>query len=110
MLDSSGYVLSSLHEGMPLVLIEAMSCGLPIVSYACQCGPKDLIENGKNGFLCEVNDEKKLAEHICTIIEDNTLRIKMGQASKKKAEEFQLDRILTKWINLFQTLINNKNK
>lgn len=110
MLDSSGYVLSSLHEGMPLVLIEAMSCGLPIVSYACQCGPKDLIENGKNGFLCEVSDEKKLAEHICTIIEDNTLRIKMGQASKKKAEEFQLDRILTKWINLFQTLINNKNK
>lgn len=110
MLDSSGYVLSSLHEGMPLVLIEAMSCGLPIVSYACQCGPKDLIENGKNGFLCEVNDEKKLAEHICTIIEDNTLRIKMGQASKKKAEEFQLDKILTKWINLFQTLINNKNK
>lgn len=110
MLDSSGYVLSSLHEGMPLVLIEAMSCGLPIVSYACQCGPKDLIDYGKNGFLCEVNDEKKLAEHICTIIEDNTLRLKMGQASKKKAEEFQLDKILIKWVTLFQTLINNKNK
>lgn len=110
MVDSSGYVLSSLHEGMPLVLIEAMACGLPIVSYACQCGPKDLIEHGENGFLCEVNDERKLAEYICTVIEDNSLRIRMGQANKKKAEEFQLDRILAKWIDLFQTLINNKNK
>lgn len=110
MLRASGCILSSLYEGISLVLIEAMSCGLPLISYACPCGPKELIDHGKNGFLCEVNNEIKLAEYICTIIEDNTLRIKMGQASKKKAEEFQLDRILTKWINLFQTLINNKNK
>ena len=110
MLRASGCILSSLYEGISLVFIEAMSCGLPLISYACPCGPKELIDHGKNGFLCEVNNEIKLAEYICTIIEDNTLRIKMGQASKKKAEEFQLDRILTKWINLFQTLINNKNK
>lgn len=110
MQKASGYVLSSLFEGMPLVLIEAMSCGLPIVSYTCQCGPKDLIEHGKNGFLCEVNDETKLAEYICSIIEDEKLRIKMGQASKKKSEEFRIEKIATQWINLFQTLINNKNK
>lgn len=110
MLQASGCVLSSLYEGISLVLIEAMSCGLPIVSYACQCGPKDLIEHGKNGFLCEVNDETKLAEYICSIIEDEKLRIKMGQASKKKSEEFRIEKIATQWINLFQTLINNKNK
>lgn len=110
MLQASGCVLSSLYEGISLVLIEAMSCGLPIVSYACQCGPKDLIEHGKNGFLCEVNDETKLAEYICSIIEDEKLRIKMGQASKKKSEEFSIEKIATQWINLFQTLINNKNK
>lgn len=110
MLQASGCVLSSLYEGISLVLIEAMSCGLPIVSYACQCGPKDLIEHGKNGFLCEVNDETKLAEYICSIIEDEKLRIKMGQASKKKSEEFSIEKIVTQWINLFQTLINNKNK
>lgn len=110
MQKASGYALSSLFEGMPLVLIEAMSCGLPIVSYTCQCGPKDLIEHGKNGFLCEVNDEIKLAEYICSIIEDDKLRIKMGQASKKKSEEFKIEKIATQWTELFQTLINNKNK
>lgn len=110
MLQASGCVLSSLYEGISLVLIEAMSCGLPIVSYACQCGPKDLIEHGKNGFLCEVNDETKLAEYICSIIADDKLRIRMGQASKKKSEEFRIEKIATQWINLFQTLINNKNK
>lgn len=110
MLQASGCVLSSLYEGISLVLIEAMSCGLPVISYSCQCGPKDLIEHGKNGFLCEVNDETKLAEYICSIIEDDKLRIKMGQASKKKSEEFRIEKIATQWINLFQTLINNKNK
>lgn len=110
MLQASGCVLSSLYEGISLVLIEAMSCGLPIVSYACQCGPKDLIEHGKNGFLCEVNDEKKLAEYICSIIEDDKLRIKMGQASKQKSGEFSIEKIASQWTNLFQTLINNKNK
>lgn len=67
MLQASGCVLSSLYEGISLVLIEAMSCGLPVISYSCQCGPKDLIEHGKNGFLCEVNDETKLAEYIVSI-------------------------------------------
>lgn len=110
MQKASGYVLFSLFEGMPLVLIEAMSCGLPIVSYTCRCGPKDLIEHGKNGFLCEVNDEKKLAEYICSIIADEKLRIKMGQASKQKSEEFSIEKIASQWTNLFQTLINNKNK
>ena len=110
MLQASGCVLSSLYEGISLVLIEAMSCGLPVISYSCQCGPKDLIEHGKNGFLCEVNDETKLAEYICSIIEDDKLRIRMGQASKKKSEEFRIEKIATQWTNLFQTLINNKNK
>lgn len=110
MLQASGCVLSSLYEGISLVLIEAMSCGLPVISYSCQCGPKDLIKHGKNGFLCKVNDETKLAEYICSIIEDDKLRIRMGQASKKKSEEFRIEKIATQWINLFQTLINNKNK
>lgn len=57
--------MTSRFEGLPLVLIEAMHFGLPIVSYDCQCGPSDLIKNETNGFLTPVGDIDKTAEQIC---------------------------------------------
>ena len=73
MTNSSIFVLSSIYEGFGLVIVEAMSCGLPVVSYACPCGPKDIIEEGKDGFLVEVNDEQTLAARINQLIEDDLL-------------------------------------
>ena len=91
MKEASIYVLSSVFEGFPLVLIEAMSVGLPVVSYSCPTGPKDIVEDGKNGFLVPVNDEMKMAEKICTLIEDENLRKMMGKEAFLSSKKYKIE-------------------
>lgn len=104
MTNGSIYAMSSIFEGFPLVLIEAMTCGLPIVSYACPCGPKDIITVGKNGFLVEVNDEKELANRINLLINNDTMRKEMGENCIEKVQSFHIQIIIQQWMYLFKTL------
>lgn len=108
MIDASCFVMSSKFEGFGLVLIEAMRCGLPVVSYACPCGPKDIITDGEDGFLVPLGDEKMLAEKICYLIEHPDIRKNMGQAALKKAEKYSMDNIVPMWMNLFNNLLETK--
>lgn len=104
MSNSSIYVLSSIYEGLPLVIIEAMSCGLPVISYTCPCGPKDVIEDEKDGFLVNVNDEIELAKKINILIENEKLRKQMSDAAIIKANKYNIDNITSKWMKLFTKL------
>ena len=108
MLNASLFVLTSIFEGFGLVITEAMSCGLPVVSYACPCGPKDIITEGKDGFLVEVNDEIALANKINLLIENEELRKQMSDTAKIKAEKYNIENITSKWMNLFTKLQNGK--
>lgn len=108
--SASFLVCSSLFEGLPLMMIEAMSAGLPIVSYDCPCGPKDLIQDGKNGFLVPIGDEALLAERICLLIEDEYLRQNMGAAALERAKDFSLEKVLPMWTSLFKELMKEKKK
>lgn len=108
MINASIFALSSLFEGFGLVLVEAMACGLPIVSYACPCGPKDIITEGKDGFLVEVNDEMALANKINILIENEELRKQMSDAAKIKADQYNIENITSMWINLFKELQHEK--
>ncbi len=90
--SSSILALSSRYEGFGLVILEAMACGLPVVSYACPCGPKDIITDGIDGFLVPDGDEIILAERICRLIEDEELRKRMGAAVFERTKDFTLDK------------------
>ena len=105
-LDASILAMSSRYEGLPMVLIEAMSVGLPVVSFACKCGPGDIISDGEDGFLVQDGDVPALAERIKQLIEDTDLRKKMGQAAKRKSERFSEPVIMEKWMKLFDNLVN----
>lgn len=105
MQKASIFVLSSIFEGFGLVIIEAMSCGLPVVSYDCPCGPKDIITEGKDGYLIPINNEEKLAYKIGLLIENSNLRKKMGQKAIDKAQSYNIESINAQWMNLFYSLI-----
>jgi glycosyltransferase involved in cell wall biosynthesis len=103
---SSIFALSSIYEGWGMVITEAMACGLPVVSYACPCGPRDIISDGKDGFLVPVNDEKQLADRICYLIEHEDVRLQMGAAAIEKSRQFSLDKIMARWTSLFDSLVS----
>lgn len=103
MSEASAYIMTSEFEGLPLVLIEAMSVGLPIVSYACPCGPKDIISEGKDGFLVTIHDEKNMSERISWLIEHDKERKEMGENAVFKSRKYQIDPIISTWMSIFKS-------
>lgn len=103
-LTSSLAVMTSRYEGLPMALLEAQACGLPMVSFACKCGPEDIIRNGKNGFLIVENDIENFVDKVCLLLKDNDRRLEMGRVAYEMSENFSEDRIMRQWIHLFESL------
>ena len=103
-LKNSVYVMTSCYEGFPMVLLEASSFGLPLVSFDCECGPKDMIVNGVNGFLISNRDKGAMADAICQLIEDTELLRQMGNHSKQISRQYSKEMIFPHWPMLFESL------
>lgn len=108
-LESSIFVLSSRWEGMPLVLIEAMSLGVAPVSFACPSGPRDIITHGIDGLLVENGNIEMLAENICYLIENEEKRKEMGRNARESVKRFDAKVIMSQWKELFEMLIIEKS-
>ena len=106
-IESSILVMSSVFESFGLVLPEAMSCGLPVVAFDCPYGPKEIIENGKTGFLIPNRDISCYAEKVCELIESYDLRKKMGEAAVASSQRFSFDKVMPQWKGLFEKLIKS---
>ena len=84
------FVLSSLYEGMPNVMIEAIACGLPVVSTNCKTGPKEILRNG-GGVLCDVGDEEGLAKGILAILSDKSYGRTLHEVAKNNIRRYSLE-------------------
>lgn len=103
-LKSSIYVMSSVFEGFAMVLLEAMSCGLPCVSFDCPYGPRNVITDGEDGFLVEYLNSHALADNICKLIENEELRKRMGRQGRHNVLRFSRETIMPQWEKLFKSL------
>lgn len=101
---SSIIAMSSHYEGLPMVLIEAMSHGVPAVAFDCQCGPRDIISHGINGLLARQDDVPELSRHLSALMDNYELRVRMGAEAMKVRERYSEHAVMQHWISLFRSL------
>ena len=104
-LESSIFVMSSRYEAFPMVLLEAMACGVPCVSFDCPYGPRNIIRNGEDGILVDYLNSQALAESICRLIENEPLRKQFGAKARQNIQRFSQDAVMHQWDELFNTLM-----
>lgn len=101
---SSILVMSSHYEGFPMVMIEAMACGVPVVSYDFKCGPRDIIREGDNGLIIPEGDISALAEGICRLIQEEELRRSMSMKAQEVTTTYSEEKVMRRWITLFNSM------
>jgi len=88
------FVLSSTYEGLPMVILEAMACGAPVVATACRSGPCEILKDGRYGMLVPPGDEVALSDGILRLLNYSELREKLSRSGKERAEDFSIENII----------------
>ena len=102
--DSSLFVCSSRFEGFGMVIVEAMACGLPVVSFDCPWGPGSIISDGDDGVLVENANVDALADKIIQVLSAKDYMHELAQNTVDKSKKYRLESIALKWKSLFESL------
>ncbi len=103
--SASIVALPSRYEGLPMALLEAQTFGIAAVAFDCQCGPKEIIENGVTGFLVPEGDVQALAESLFRLMTNPSMLHNMGQAAWQQSARWRPEPIMQQWLNLFKEIL-----
>ena len=104
--ESSILASTSLYEPFGLVIVESMSCGLPVVAYNCPYGPADIIMDGFDGYLVENNNQSLFANRLCHMMSNISIRKKMGENAVNSAKQYSANNIMPMWNELFKKIVS----
>lgn len=103
--NSSIYLMSSRSEGLPMVLIEAKSCGMPCISFDCPIGPHEIIRDAKDGYIIPVGDDQMYTHRVIELLLSPKLQKEMGIAAVNDVKErFSPEVVIKQWETLFNQL------
>lgn len=102
--EASIYLMTSRWEGLPMVLIEAQSYGLPIISYDCLTGPRDIVRDGYNGYLVPDDQDEEFVTTLIHIMENDKLREKFSLAAREDSTRFNKTAVIESWLQLFKSI------
>ncbi|MBO7116426.1 MAG: glycosyltransferase family 4 protein [Prevotella sp.] len=102
--NSSIFVCSSRFEGFGMVIVEAMACGLPVVSFDCPWGPRSIINDHEYGILVEKDNPTALAQGILSLVNDAALRMTLSGAAKRNVQSYKMEYIAAQWNRLFEDI------
>jgi len=102
--QSSVFLMTSRYEAFPMVILESMASGVPCIAYDCPSGPREIIKDGKNGFLIEDGNTDSFVQKLELLIQEPNHRMQMGENAQESSNKYDIEVVMKKWDTLFLNL------